>query len=481
MNMKRFTDYGLSGEITRALSELGYEAPTEVQSKVLPVALEKKDLVVKSQTGSGKTASFGIPLCEMAEWGENKPQALVLTPTRELAVQVKEDITNIGRFKRIKAAALYGKSPFHRQKLELKQKTHVVVGTPGRVLDHIEKGTFPMDKLNCLVIDEADEMLNMGFIEQVEAIIQQLPADRMTLTFSATLPEDVESLCHKYMKDPVNIEVIAKGITTDKIDHSLIRVEENDKFSLLTDVTTVENPDSCMIFCRTKENVDKVCDELYENGFPVDKIHGGMNQEARFEVMDDFKRGEFRYLIATDVAARGIDIEKVSHVINYDLPLEKESYVHRTGRTGRAGHAGRAITFITPYEDKFLEEIEAYIGFEITNMQAPSKEEVDAATDAFKEKLSELPDSKTDKSDQLNKEIMKLYFNGGKKKKLRAVDFVGTIAKIAGVTADDIGIITIQENLTYVDILNGKGPLVLQAMKTTTVKGKRLKVHEARN
>jgi ATP-dependent RNA helicase DeaD len=481
MNMKRFTDYGLSGEITRALSELGYEAPTEVQSKVLPVALEKKDLVVKSQTGSGKTASFGIPLCEMAEWGENKPQALVLTPTRELAVQVKEDITNIGRFKRIKAAALYGKSPFHRQKLELKQKTHVVVGTPGRVLDHIEKGTFPMDKLNCLVIDEADEMLNMGFIEQVEAIIQQLPADRMTLTFSATLPEDVESLCHKYMKDPVNIEVIAKGITTDKIDHSLIRVEENDKFSLLTDVTTVENPDSCMIFCRTKENVDKVCDELYENGFPVDKIHGGMNQEARFEVMDDFKRGEFRYLVATDVAARGIDIEKVSHVINYDLPLEKESYVHRTGRTGRAGHAGRAITFITPYEDKFLEEIEAYIGFEITNMQAPSKEEVDAATDAFKEKLSELPDAKTDKSEQLNKEIMKLYFNGGKKKKLRAVDFVGTIAKIAGVTADDIGIITIQENLTYVDILNGKGPLVLQAMKTTTVKGKRLKVHEARN
>ncbi|MEG9295384.1 DEAD/DEAH box helicase [Mangrovibacillus sp. Mu-81] len=481
MNMKRFTDYGLSGEITRALSELGYEAPTEVQSKVLPVALEKKDLVVKSQTGSGKTASFGIPLCEMAEWGENKPQALVLTPTRELAVQVKEDITNIGRFKRIKAAALYGKSPFHRQKLELKQKTHVVVGTPGRVLDHIEKGTFPMDKLNCLVIDEADEMLNMGFIEQVEAIIQQLPADRMTLTFSATLPEDVESLCHKYMKDPVNIEVIAKGITTNKIDHSLIRVEENDKFSLLTDVTTVENPDSCMIFCRTKENVDKVCDELYENGFPVDKIHGGMNQEARFEVMDDFKRGEFRYLVATDVAARGIDIEKVSHVINYDLPLEKESYVHRTGRTGRAGHAGRAITFITPYEDKFLEEIEAYIGFEITNMQAPSKEEVDAATDAFKEKLSELPDAKTDKSEQLNKEIMKLYFNGGKKKKLRAVDFVGTIAKIAGVTADDIGIITIQENLTYVDILNGKGPLVLQAMKTTTVKGKRLKVHEARN
>ncbi|WP_175987622.1 DEAD/DEAH box helicase [Bacillus sp. Marseille-Q1617] len=481
MNTKRFSDFGLSVEITRALTELGYETPTEVQSKVLPIALEKKDLVVKSQTGSGKTASFGIPLCEMVEWEENKPQALVLTPTRELAVQVKEDITNIGRFKRIKAAAVYGKSPFYRQKLELNQKTHVVAGTPGRVLDHIEKGTFPLDKLNYLVIDEADEMLNMGFIEQVEAIIKELPADRVTLTFSATLPEDVESLCHNYMKDPVNIEVKAKGITTDKIDHSVIQVEEKDKFSLLTDVTTVENPDSCIIFCRTKENVDKVCDELFDKGYPVDKIHGGMNQEARFEVMDEFKRGEFRYLAATDVAARGIDVERISHVINYDLPLEKESYVHRTGRTGRAGNSGKAITFITPYEKKFLEEIEAYIGFTIAEVHQPSKEEVVMAASAFEEKLNRIPDIKSDKSERLNKEIMKLYFNGGKKKKLRAVDFVGTIAKIEGVNADDIGIITIQENLTYVDILNGKGPLVLQAMKTTNVKGKKLKVHEARN
>ncbi|OIU68657.1 DEAD/DEAH box helicase [Rossellomorea aquimaris] len=481
MNTKRFSDFGLSVEIARALTELGYETPTEVQSRVLPVALEKKDLVVKSQTGSGKTASFGIPLCEMVEWEENKPQALILTPTRELAVQVKEDITNIGRFKRIKAAAVYGKSPFHRQKLELNQKTHVVAGTPGRVLDHIEKGTFPLDKLNYLVIDEADEMLNMGFIEQVEAIIKELPAERVTLTFSATLPEDVESLCHKYMKDPVNIEVKAKGITTHNIDHSVIQVDEKDKFSLLMDVTTVENPDSCIIFCRTKENVDKVCDELFDKGFPVDKIHGGMNQEARFEVMDEFKRGEFRYLAATDVAARGIDVERISHVINYDLPLEKESYVHRTGRTGRAGNSGKAITFITPYEEKFLEEIEAYIGFTIAEVQAPSKDEVVMAASAFEEKLNRMPDIKSDKSERLNKEIMKLYFNGGKKKKLRAVDFVGTIAKIEGVTADDIGIITIQENLTYVDILNGKGPLVLQAMKTTPVKGKKLKVHEARN
>ncbi|PEP43903.1 RNA helicase [Bacillus pseudomycoides] len=479
MSEKSFKEYALSKEIVRALTSLKYEQPTEVQGEVIPVALEKKDLVVKSQTGSGKTASFGIPLCEMVEWEENKPQALILTPTRELAVQVKEDITNIGRFKRIKATAVYGKSPFARQKLELKQKTHIVVGTPGRVLDHIEKGTFSLERLKYLVIDEADEMLNMGFIDQVEAIIDELPTDRMTMLFSATLPEDVENLSHTYMKSPTHIEIKASGITTDKIEHILLEVREEEKFSLLQDITTLENPDSCIIFCRTQENVDHVFRQLKRSGYPCDKIHGGMIQEDRFAVMNDFKRGKFRYLVATDVAARGIDIENITHVINYDIPLEKESYVHRTGRTGRAGNSGKAITFVTPYEERFLVEIEEYIGFEIQKIEAPSKEELAKGKVAFEDKINAKPIMKKEKSAGLNKDIMKLYFNGGKKKKIRAVDFVGTIAKIPGVTADDIGIITIQDNVSYVDILNGKGPLVLKVMKNTTIKGKQLKVHEA--
>ncbi|MFJ8528900.1 DEAD/DEAH box helicase [Bacillus sp. NPDC094106] len=479
MSKRSFKDYALSKEIVRALTSLQYESPTVVQEKVIPVALEKKDLVVKSQTGSGKTASFGIPLCEMVEWEENKPQALILTPTRELAAQVKEDITNIGRFKRIKAVAVYGKSPFARQKLELKQKTHVVVGTPGRVLDHIEKGTLALESLKYLVIDEADEMLNMGFIDQVEAIIDELPTNRMTMLFSATLPEDVENLSRTYMESPINIEIKASGITTDKIEHTLLEVSEEGKFSLLKDVTIIENPDSCIIFCRTQENVDHVFRQLKRSGYPCDKIHGGMVQEDRFAVMNDFKKGKFRYLIATDVAARGIDIENITHVINYDIPLEKESYVHRTGRTGRAGNSGKAITFVTPYEDRFLAEIEEYIGFEIVKIDASSKEEVTKRKAAFEEKINAKPMMKKDKSANLNKGIMKLYFNGGKKKKIRAVDFVGTIAKIPGVTADDIGIITIQDNVSYVDILNGKGPLVLRVMKNTTIKGKQLKVHEA--
>ncbi|MBE7105372.1 DEAD/DEAH box helicase [Bacillus cereus] len=479
MSKRSFTDYALSKEIVRALTGLGYEHPTEVQGEVIPVALQKKDLVVKSQTGSGKTASFGIPLCEMVEWEENKPQALVLTPTRELAVQVKEDITNIGRFKRIKAAAVYGKSPFARQKLELKQKTHIVVGTPGRVLDHIEKGTLSLECLKYLVIDEADEMLNMGFIDQVEAIIDELPTKRMTMLFSATLPKDVEKLSRTYMDSPTHIEIKAAGITTDKIEHTLFETREEEKLSLLKDVTTIENPDSCIIFCRTQENVDHVFKQLNRVNYPCDKIHGGMVQEDRFEVMDDFRKGKFRYLVATDVAARGIDIDNITHVINYDIPLEKESYVHRTGRTGRAGNNGKAITFITPYENRFLEEIEEYIGFEIPKELAPSKEEVMKGKAVFEEKIHAKPIIKKDKSADLNKGIMKLYFNGGKKKKIRAVDFVGTIAKIKGVTAEDIGIITIQDNVSYVEILNGKGPLVLKIMKNTTIKGKQLKVHEA--
>ncbi|MGD6889980.1 ATP-dependent RNA helicase DbpA [Bacillus mobilis] len=479
MSKKSFSNYALSKEVRRALTGLGYEHPTEVQGEVIPVALQKKDLVVKSQTGSGKTASFGIPLCEMVEWEENKPQALVLTPTRELAVQVKEDITNIGRFKRIKAAAIYGKSPFARQKLELKQKTHIVVGTPGRVLDHIEKGTLSLERLKYLVIDEADEMLNMGFIDQVEAIIDELPTKRMTMLFSATLPEDVEKLSRTYMNTPTHIEIKAAGITTDKIEHTLFEVREEEKLSLLKDVTMVENPDSCIIFCRTQENVDHVYRQLKRVNYPCDKIHGGMVQEDRFEVMDDFRKGKFRYLVATDVAARGIDIDNITHVINYDIPLEKESYVHRTGRTGRAGNNGKAITFITPYENRFLEEIEEYIGFEIPKELAPSKEEVIKGKAVFEEKIYAKPIIKKDKNADLNKGIMKLYFNGGKKKKIRAVDFVGTIAKIQGVSADDIGIITIQDNVSYVEILNGKGPLVLKVMRNTTIKGKQLKVHEA--
>ena len=479
MSEKKFEDYHLSEDIRRALTVLKYDNPTDVQREVIPKALENLDLVVKSQTGSGKTASFAIPICEMMEWEERKPQTLILTPTRELAVQVRDDVTNIGRFKRIKAMAVYGKEPFSKQKEELKQKTHVVVGTPGRTIDHIERGTLELDKIKYLIIDEADEMLNMGFIDEVEAIIKELPENRVTMVFSATLPKDVENLCHRYMKDPIHIEIAATGVTTNTIEHAVIEVKDEEKVSLLKDLTVVENPDSCIIFCRTKENVENVYAELEKANYSCERLHGGLEQEDRFGVMDGFKMGNFRYLVATDVAARGIDIDNVTLIINYDVPMEKESYVHRTGRTGRAGNKGKAITFATPYEEKFVKAIERYIGFEIPKMDVPTQNEVTSGKAAFEEKLSGRRVVRNNKSARINKDITKLHFSGGKKKKLRAVDFVGTISNIPGVTAEDIGIITIQDNLTYVDILNGKGSVVLQAMEQTTVKGKKLKVSKA--
>ncbi|WP_313583563.1 DEAD/DEAH box helicase [Lacrimispora sp.] len=479
MDVRKFHSYIIGEDIVKALNGMEYDIPTEVQARVIPAALEKNDLIVKAQTGSGKTAAYVIPICEFIEWLENKPQALILTPTRELAVQVKEDFTNIGRFKRIKAAAIYGGHQFSIEKADLKQKTHVVVGTPGRVMDHIKKGTLPLNKINCLVIDEADRMLDMGFIEQVEEIMKELPRERMAMLFSATISDEVKNLSSNYMRDPINIDVSEAGVVTADINHVLYITDEEEKFDLLTDVMMIENPDSCIIFCSTKDRVDMICERLNDLGYPCNKMHGGMDQDDRLSAIKRFKRGEYRYLIATDVAARGIDIENISLVINYDIPLEEENYVHRTGRTGRAGRKGKAILFVVPTQTRYLHDIEDLIGFRIQEKTKPSKEEVANQKSSFDDKINTAPKIKKMKSDQLNKDIMKLRFSGGKKKKLRATNFVGVISNLDGVNAEDIGIITIQDTLTYIEILNGKGPLVLEAMKNTMICGKQLKVTKA--
>ncbi|NSA05109.1 superfamily II DNA/RNA helicase [Clostridium beijerinckii] len=438
-----FNDYKLCNELLKAISMLNFNELTKVQEQVIPIALEEKDIVVKSKTGSGKTASYAIPICQLVDWEENKPQALVITPTRELAIQVKEDFFNIGRFKRIKAAAIYGKSPFYDQEKELKQKTHIVVGTPGRIIDHIEKGTFDTSKIKYLIIDEADEMLNMGFVEQIETIIKSIPKERVTMLLSATMPKDIETLCNKYMKEPIHIEIEEQNKSVDNICQERYNVNESHKIDLLRDITILENPDSCMIFCNTKQKVDEVYKELAKLQYDCRKIHGGMEQSDRLRVMNNFKLGYFRYLIATDVAARGIDIDNITHVINYDIPEDKESYVHRIGRTGRAGRMGRAITFVTQNESKFVNDIHEYIGKEILLKERPKVETVNNFRDEFYLKMNTRPEIKETKGAKLSKEIMKLHINAGKKTKMRAVDIVGTLCNIEGMTKDDIGIINI--------------------------------------
>jgi len=479
MNELNFKDFNLSEELLKSIGYLGYSTPSKVQQQVIPIALEGKDIIVKSQTGSGKTASFAIPLCEKIEIEERDPQVLVLTPTRELAVQVKEDITNIGRFKKIRASAIFGKQPMEMQKRELKQRVHIIVGTPGRTLDHLEKENINTSKISYLILDEADEMLSMGFIEQVEAIINKLPKDRITMLFSATIPKEIEALCNKYMKEPVNIEINSESTASNKIEQSWIKVEENKKLDALKRTLYVENPDSCIVFCRTKENVDRLFDRMNELQWPAIAIHGGMLQKDRLEAMESFKRGGYRFLVATDVAARGIDVENITHVINFDIPQEKESYVHRIGRTGRAGKEGKAISFVTPYENRFLNDIQQYIGEEIPEVELPSREEAEDSKKDFYSKNKVKPILKQPKSAAINKEITKLYINAGKKKKIRPGDIVGAISNINGVSADDIGIIDIQDNVSYVEILAGKGKVVLQALQNITIKGKEVKVQRA--
>lgn len=475
-----FEKFKLSKELIKALDALEYKEPTGVQEKVIPEVLFNKDLIVKSQTGTGKTGAFVIPLCERVKWEENDPQVLILSPTRELAIQIGEDVKNIGRYKRLKGVSVYGKAPFKDQAQELKGKTHIVIGTPGRVLDHIDRGTFNTSNIKYLVIDEADEMLNMGFIRQVEGIIRRIPKKRVTMLFSATIPEEIRELCSKHLKRPVNIEVESSGLVVDRIENILFRVNGEEKLKYLRMLLAKEKPETAVIFCRTKENVDVEYDYLKSLGYSVDKIHGGMLQKDRISTMEKFKKGDFRILVATDIAARGIDVEGITHVINIDVPLEKEAYVHRIGRTARAGKSGKAITFVTPYEDRFLNDIEEYIGFKIPEK---SLEEIfldEKLLESEESVLKKKAKKKESKSKNINKEITKLYFNGGKKKKIRAVDFVGTISNLEGVSSDDIGIIEIGDMGSYVEILNGKGKLVLEELKDSTIKGKKLKVEIAK-
>lgn len=466
---KQFKDYKLSKDILKALELMGYEAPTPVQQETINPILQGQDLIVKSKTGSGKTASFAIPICEQVDWEENKPQALVLTPTRELAIQIQEGFFNIGRYKRIKTVALYGKAPFMQQQKAIKQKTHIVVGTPGRVIDHLEKNTWQTDCIKYLVIDEADEMLRMGFVEQLQEIINYLPQKRVTLLFSATLPKDIEVLCDKYMSKPKTITIESEYKTTDQVEQVRLNVKEDEKLDVLHQLMVVEKPESCMIFCNTKDQVDKVYDDLRSLTYRCQKIHGGMEQKDRLEVMEDFRAGKFRFLIATDVAARGIDVSHVTHVVNYDIPEDRESYVHRIGRTGRASSTGKAMTFVTPRDSIYLKNIETYIGKKIDQGQIPTTEEVALKKEAFYETMStaiEVEDTK------LNDGIIKLHINAGKKTKMRPVDIVGTLCNLKGMTANDIGIINVLDVSTFVEILNNKGESVLKQLQNTPIKGR---------
>lgn len=366
-----FESLGITDPILHALGDMGFEAPTEVQSRAIPHALAKKDLIVISKTGSGKTAVFGVPLLQLINSESPGPQALILTPTRELAVQVDSDIKQMAKRLPHNTTAVYGQHSINAEIQELKKGVAIVTGTPGRVFDHIGQKTLVTKNIRYLVLDEVDRMLDMGFIDQVWKILKTLPRDRVTLLFSATIPPEVQKLCSKNMKNPVTVEIESDTKTVDTIKQIYYRVNPNEKNTQLNRLLQVERPESCMIFANTRFMVDKIQSFLSRQGYDIRALHGDIPQDKRLKTLHQFKQGDFRLLVATDVAARGIHIDDLSLVVNYDVPIENDGYVHRIGRTGRAGNGGRAISLVTGDDIMSLYEIENHIGVMIEESEFP--------------------------------------------------------------------------------------------------------------
>ncbi len=368
-----FNDLGISPPILKALEDMGFESPTEVQSKAIPHILNQEDLIVMSKTGSGKTAVFGVSMLQLSDPGAPGPQGLILTPTRELAVQVDSDLQLMSKHLQHKTTAVYGQHNMNVEIQALNKGVSIVTGTPGRVYDHIQHRNLITKNIRFLVLDEADRMLDMGFIDQVVRIIRTLPKNRLTLLFSATIPTEVRKICREYMRNPVTIEIESETMTVDTIQQFYYRMDENEKRKYLNRLLLLERPESCLIFCNTRFAVDRVQSFLSRKGYACQALHGDIPQVKRLKIMQQFKQGEFHLLVATDVAARGIHIDALSLVINYDVPLEKDSYVHRIGRTGRAGNGGRAISLVTGEDIMSLYEIEEHIGVLIAESEWPSE------------------------------------------------------------------------------------------------------------
>ena len=368
-----FNNLGIMSPILKALEEMGFESPTEVQSKAIPHILNHEDLIVKSKTGSGKTAVFGISMLQMTDANSTEPQGLVLTPTRELAVQIDSDFKQYSKYLQHKTIAVYGQHNINLEIQGLNKGTSIVTGTPGRVFDHINQGNLKTKNIRFLVLDEADRMLDMGFLDQVVKIIKTIPKDRVTLLFSATIPPEMRKICRDYMRKPETIEIESQTKTVDTIEQVYYRVDNNEKNIQLNRLLLINQPESCIIFCNTRFAVDRVQSFLSRKGYACQALHGDIPQAKRLKTIQQFKHGEFNLLVATDVAARGIHIDSLSLVVNYDVPIEKDSYVHRIGRTGRAGNTGRAITLVTGDDIMSLYEIEEHIGAMITEEELPTE------------------------------------------------------------------------------------------------------------
>ncbi len=377
-----FSQLGLKPQLVQAVSDLGYIIPTSIQAEIIPLMLEGRDVIGQAQTGTGKTAAFVLPILQNLEQGKRDIQALVLAPTRELANQVAKAANEYGKCLNVRVLAVYGGQPYSPQINRLKQGVDIVVGTPGRLLDLIKKGELDLSLVSTVVIDEADEMLSMGFIDDVEEILSTVPSEHQTALFSATIPPEISSISKKYMHSPRSISIKSKHLTVDAIEHRYCLVNKDEKLAVLTRIFEIENITSALIFVRTRIGTSDLVNELMGRGFPAEALNGDLNQQTREQVLNRFRRNQTTVLVATDVAARGLDIDDISHVFNYDLPEDPELYVHRVGRTARAGKTGIAVSLLTAKEQWRLRRIEGFTKQTITRTQIPTVEEIEEHREA---------------------------------------------------------------------------------------------------
>lgn len=517
----KFEDLGLSENVLRALGEYGYKEPTPIQVKTIPYIMQGKDVIGQSQTGTGKTASFGLPLIESIDANLNKVQAIILCPTRELATQVTGELRKFTKYKEgVKVLAVYGGESIERQIKGLKQGVKIVVGTPGRVMDHMRRKTLKLDNVKMCVLDEADEMLNMGFEEDIETILKEVPSQRQTVLFSATMNKRILGITKKYLKEPKNVKIKAKELTVDRIEQISLEVKQAMKDDTVMRLIDLNNPTKAVVFCNTKRKVDDLIEKLKSNGYKAESLHGDIKQAQRDRIMKRFKTGEFQILVATDVVARGIDVDELELVINYDIPQEEEYYVHRIGRTGRNGSIGKAYTFVVGKEKSKIYSIQKYANTKILSGKIPTIEQIKKVKNQkMIDDIQEIIDTNKNESSEINDEILekllqkndikivakallslitnkkennekqdfdfkpgeeiKLFLNVGKKDKIMVKDIVGSISANTAVSGSDLGKINILDKFSFIEVPGEYVNEILTSMKDKQIKGRDVRIEVA--
>lgn len=518
-----FEDLKLSREMKRAIADMGFEEATPIQSLALPHILDGKDVIGQAQTGTGKTAAFGIPVLENLDASVKGVQAVILCPTRELAIQVAEEIKKLSKYKKTTVLPVYGGQPIERQIKALKRGVQIIIGTPGRVMDHIHRRTLRMDHVKMIILDEADEMLDMGFRDDIEFVLEHIPEERQMLLFSATMSPQILGITRKYQNKPEMLKVAHQELTVPEIEQIYFEVREQMKLDVLTRLIDMHNLKLALVFCNTKRRVDRLVGHLQTRGYFADGLHGDMSQNQRDRVMNKFRKGQIEILVATDVAARGIDVDDVEAVFNYDVPNNEEYYVHRIGRTGRAGRKGQAFTFVSGKEIYQLRDIQRYTKVRIEQQKIPSLREVEEVKrDMFLERLrKEIDEGDIDREIHLIERLMeedyssldiaaallKLYVGGkddsssqndskygetgaqpgmvrffvnvGRKQKVKAKDIVKAIGEVSGLSSTSIGRIDVLDKFSFVELPQQHAREVVGALQRKGIKGLRVNVEPA--